>query len=137
MLIGLVFALPALRTRGINLAVATLGLGLAVQSVIFSNGDYTGAAGGISVGSTKFLGVDIDRIDHPERYSVFVLIWLVIAIVAVLNVRRSRAGRRLVAIRTNERAAASLGVGVFGAKVYAFVIAVSHCRPRRDAARVR
>nr|MDT0667194.1 hypothetical protein [Micromonospora sp. DSM 115978] len=39
---------------------------------------------------------------------------------AVANLRRSRAGRRLIAVRTNERAAASLGIGVVGAKLYAF-----------------
>ena len=38
----------------------------------------------------------------------------------VANLRRSRAGRRLIAVRTNERAAAALGIGVFGAKLYAF-----------------
>ena len=41
---------------------------------------------------------------------------------AVANVRRGRAGRRLIAVRTNERAAAALGVSVVGAKLYAFVL---------------
>src|SRR5206468_13057514 len=45
----------------------------------------------------------------------FVLVGLMVA-----NVRRGRAGRRLLAVRANERAAASLGVGVYGAKLYAF-----------------
>ena len=40
--------------------------------------------------------------------------------VAVANLRRGRAGRRLIAVRSNERAAASLGISVFGAKLYAF-----------------
>ncbi|MGH7292560.1 MAG: ABC transporter permease subunit, partial [Myxococcota bacterium] len=37
--IGMLFAIPALRTRGINLAVVTLGLGAPVQSVLFANND--------------------------------------------------------------------------------------------------
>ena len=122
--IGLVFALPALRTRGINLAVTTLGLGLAVQSMIFANGKYTGGAmNGVRVGEVSFFGIEVDRTNHPERYAVFTLIWLVLVTLVVLNVRRGRAGRRLIAIRTNERAAASLGVGIFGAKLYAFALA--------------
>jgi ABC-type branched-subunit amino acid transport system ATPase component len=40
----------------------------------------------------------------------------------VANLRRSRTGRRLIAVRTNERAAASLGISVFGVKLYAFAI---------------
>ena len=39
------------------------------------------------------------------------------------NLRRSRTGRRLIAVRTNERAAASLGISVVGVKLYAFAVA--------------
>src|SRR5581483_3290215 len=41
----------------------------------------------------------------------------------VSNVRRGRSGRRLLAIRTNERAAAALGISVRGGKIYAFGLA--------------
>jgi sulfate-transporting ATPase len=47
----------------------------------------------------------------------FVLLSLLVA-----NLRRSRTGRRLIAVRTNERAAASLGISVFGVKLYAFAV---------------
>ena len=43
----------------------------------------------------------------------------------VANLRRSRTGRRLIAVRTNERAAASLGISVFGVKLYAFSVAAA------------
>ena len=44
----------------------------------------------------------------------------VVASLMVANLRRSGSGRRLIAVRNNERAAASLGISVFGAKLYAF-----------------
>ncbi len=92
--------------------------------MIFANGKYTGGAmNGVRVGEVSFFGIEVDRTNHPERYAVFTLIWLVLVTLVVLNVRRGRAGRRLIAIRTNERAAASLGVGIFGAKLYAFALA--------------
>jgi len=118
--VGVVFALPALRTRGINLAVVTLGLGLAFQTTILQNIDYTGGLNGTSVGRISVFGVDIDRLDHPDRYAVFVTCCLTLCTIVVANVRRGRAGRRMIAVRTNERAAASLGVSVFGAKLFAF-----------------
>ena len=43
-----------------------------------------------------------------------------LAVVVIANVRRGRSGRRLIAVRTNERAAAALGISVVGAKLYAF-----------------
>ena len=118
--IGLVFALPALRTRGVNLAVVTLGLGLAVYDILFNNPKYTGGVEGTNLPPDHFLGINIDPLYHPDAYAVFCLVWFVIAALVVANVRRSRAGRRLIAIRTNERAAASLGVGVLGSKLFAF-----------------
>ena len=117
---GLILALPALRTRGVNLAVVTLGVGSAVAAVVFSNGQYVGVDGGTRVGSTNFIGINIDYITAPKNYALFALACLVVASLLVSNLRRSRAGRRLIAVRTNERAAASLGVSVLGSKMYAF-----------------
>ena len=118
--LGLLVALPALRTRGVNLAVATLALSLVISAVIFQNGSLTGGFIGTVVTSPHVFGLNIDPIVHPDRYAAFVLVAFVIAGLVVANVRRGRAGRRLLAVRANERAAASLGVGVYGAKLYAF-----------------
>ena len=123
--VGLLFALPALRTRGVNLAVVTLGLGFALQQVLFSNSVYTGGFEGTAVGETRVFGFSIDSVAHKERYLLFALFWLVVAALAVSNLRRGRAGRRLIAVRTNERAAASLGISVFGAKLYAFAVSAA------------
>jgi len=121
--VGAVFGLPALRTRGITLAVITLGLGVAVGSLLFSNVDYTGGFGGTNVGLTHLFGYDIDPLNHPRRYGVVVLVAFLLATLVVANVRRSATGRRLIAIRENERAAASLGLSVLQAKLYAFMTA--------------
>ena len=55
----------------------------------------------------------------------FALGCFVVAALAVANVRRGRSGRRLLAVRTNERAAAALGINVPAAKLYAFALASS------------
>jgi len=122
-LIGLIFALPALRTRGVTLAVVTLGLGFGLQRMLFENVNYSGSESGTQVGFLKIFGYDIDAIVHPLRYDIFVFILFVVAALAVVNLRRSAAGRRLIALRANERAAASLGISVIGGKLYAFAVA--------------
>ncbi len=121
--LGLVFALPAVRTRGVNLAIVTLGLGLAVQNIVFNNYDWNGGLGGTVMGRSSLFGIDIDRIDHPKTYALVVLFCFVAAALVVANVRRGRVGRRLIAVRTNERAAAALGINVVSAKMYAFGLA--------------
>jgi sulfate-transporting ATPase len=122
---GLLFALPALRTRGVNLAVVTLGLGFTISEVVFANGHWigTGVTGGTSVGAAKIFGVRVDASTHPHRWALVSLVGFVAAGLIVANLRRSQTGRRFIAVRTNERAAASLGISVFGVKLFAFGVA--------------
>jgi sulfate-transporting ATPase len=118
--VGVLFAIPAVRTRGINLAVVTLGLGTAMELMLFRNPAYTGGIQGTQVGDAKLFGWNINSISHPTRYGLFVLVLFVVSVLVVANVRRGRSGRRMIAVRTNERAAAALGISVPGAKLYAF-----------------
>jgi sulfate-transporting ATPase len=122
--VGLAFALPALRTRGVNLAVVTLGLGFLVSEVVFANPNYLGYRldGGTRIGAIKLFGVQVDAFNHPHAWAVVNLVCFVVLALMVANLRRSRTGRRLIAVRTNERAAASLGISVFGVKLYAFAV---------------
>ncbi len=118
--LGLAFALPAVRTRGVNLAIVTLGLGLAVQAIVFDNSEWNGGIGGTVMGRQTVFGISIDRIDHPEAFGILTLICFLVVAIMVANVRRGRVGRRLIVVRTNERAAAALGINIVGAKLYAF-----------------
>jgi ABC-type branched-subunit amino acid transport system ATPase component/branched-subunit amino acid ABC-type transport system permease component len=123
--IGLLFALPAVRTRGVKLAIITLGLGAAVDLMVFENPNYTGGLIGTNVGVRHLFGLNIDGVTYPQRYAAFVFVLFVLAAVAVTNLRRGRAGRRLIAVRTNERAAAALGISPWSVKLYAFGLAAA------------
>jgi ABC-type branched-subunit amino acid transport system ATPase component/branched-subunit amino acid ABC-type transport system permease component len=122
--VGLVVGLPALRARGINLALATLGLGAALQSVLLENPNYTGGQFATIPDPTLF-GMDLNAFVHPRAYATFCLCALLICAVAVANLRRGIAGRRLLAVRSNERAAAAQGINVLVAKLYAFALSAS------------
>jgi sulfate-transporting ATPase len=121
--LGLIVAVPALRSRGVNLGVATLAMASVIESLVFGNSSLTGGYYGLSVGPPTIFGLNIDPIVFPDRYAVFCLIVLVLVGLVVANVRRGRSGHRLLAVRSNERAAAALGVGVYRAKMYAFALA--------------
>ncbi|CAM3213436.1 branched-chain amino acid ABC transporter permease/ATP-binding protein [Nocardioides dubius] len=123
MVTGLIFGLPALRTRGVNLAVVTFGLGFALHQILFSNSSYTGGEFQTRIQELTIFGIDIEPIDHKANYFVMVAVAFVLTAIVVANVRRGRTGRRLLAVRTNERAAAAVGVSVFQTKLYAFVLA--------------
>ena len=122
--VGLVVGLPALRARGINLALATLGLGAAVQSVLLADPNYTGGQFATISDPTLF-GFDLNAFTNPRAYATFCLFVLLVCAAVVANLRRGAAGRRLLAVRSNERAAAAQGVNVVVAKLYAFAVSAS------------
>ena len=117
---GFLVGLPAVRTRGINLAIITFGLAFAMQSVIFDSPTFTGGVDGTVIQPPSIFGWSLDPFAHPQRFEFAALIALVLALLFAGNLRRGRAGRRLIAVRSNERAAASLGLRVPQAKLFAF-----------------
>ncbi len=122
--LGLAVAVPALRVRGVNLAVVTLGLAIAIQKLILSNPDYTGGPiRGTIVHAPSLFGWSVYSVDHPGRFAGMILVAFAVLAIGVANLRRGRAGRRLLAVRTNERAAAALGINVMTAKLFAFGLA--------------
>jgi ABC-type branched-subunit amino acid transport system ATPase component/branched-subunit amino acid ABC-type transport system permease component len=117
---GAASGLPAFRVRGIELAVTTLCVALAVETSVFTIPALTNDNQGVLLPSPELFGLDINTTTEASRYAVTSLVIFTVACLAVLNLRRSRSGRRLVSVRGNERGALSLGISVFGAKVAAF-----------------
>jgi sulfate-transporting ATPase len=118
--VGVIVAMPAVRVRGVQLAIVTLGFGFLLNEIVFSNPTFSGGAFGIDVGPQHIFGINIDAIGSPSHYAAFALCAFVLCAVAVCNVRRGSSGRQMVAIRTNERAASALGISVFRTKLIAF-----------------
>jgi sulfate-transporting ATPase len=118
--VGLLFALPSLRSRGLTLAVVTLGLGVSVEKVLFANSHYTGGFSGTEVHAPTLFGWSISSVDHPSRYASVVVVVFALVSLVVANVRRGKVGRRLLAVRSNEHAAVSLGISVGRTKLAAF-----------------
>jgi sulfate-transporting ATPase len=120
--VGALFAWPAIRTRGITLAVVTLGLAQALQYILFSNPAYTGGYAGMNLPASALFGWSIDNDRYPGRYALVCLVLLTLASLLVSRLRRGSLGRAFIAIRDNERAAAALGLSVPATKCLAFSI---------------
>ncbi len=120
--VGVLVALPAIRTRGVTLAIVTLAVALVFSSLIFQNASMTGGFEGIGIASPEILGWDISAGLHPQRYAGIVLAVLVLVSLMVANLRIGATGRQMIAVRSNERAAAALGISVVHVKIYAFAV---------------
>ena len=123
---GVLVGIPALRIRGAQLAVVTLAGAVALEKFIFRNPSFTEVAGNPISDPTLFglnMGVREGRTIARVEFGILVLILMAICAVLVGNLARSATGRRFLAVRSNERAGASIGISIANTKLLAFGIA--------------
>ena len=124
---GLIVAIPSLRIRGATLAVATLAAGVAIESMFFNNPDYTGGTTGVAVRAPRLFGYDFSfnhgRTVAQPIFGILCVVVLVVLALLILRIRGGTLGRRMLAVRSNERAAAACGVLVAQTKLIGCTLA--------------
>jgi branched-chain amino acid transport system permease protein len=116
---ALVVGLPALRLRGLYLAVTTLVFALAVNSWLL-NRQFFGWVPQERIERLPLFGV-ID-VSTPTRFYVYMLVVLALVYLGLRGVRHSRTGRAILALRENELAAQAFSVSPVRVKLTAFII---------------
>jgi branched-chain amino acid transport system permease protein len=107
-LAAIVVGYPALRRRGLTLAVSTLAFALLVSSYLLNQSLWVDYLPGFRIDRLPVFGrFDIET---ETRFYFLCLIVLALLLVVVRGVRQSRTGRVLIAIRENDSAARSFGV---------------------------
>lgn len=129
-LLGMIAAVGSLRARGVTLAAVTLAAAVAMEQFIFANSTW-GAGDGSPVPSPTIFGVIIGPdaafrgLDGKQPSPAFGFVALIAAVAIgtyVANLRRTTMGRRMIAVRDNERAAAAAGVNVRLVKLGAYAV---------------
>jgi len=119
-LIGAVVGIPSLRIKGIYLAIATLAAQLIIEwtinHVTWISG---GVAASIQVPRPVLFGTVLKS--QTQLY-LFLMAFVVLAIVGTSNLIRSRIGRAFIAIRDQDIAAEIIGINIFRYKLWAFAI---------------
>ena len=104
---GVIIGIPALRLNGDYLAIVTLAFGEIIRSVL-NNVKFTGGAGGLK------------GIDKTGNFTIAYIL-VILTLIVITNVVRSRHGRAIMAIRDNIIAAQSVGINIVYYKLVAFV----------------
>lgn len=130
-LAGLILAPMAFRLRGLYLAVVTLGFVLVMQHVFRNATPITGGVGGTRIEGPELFGANLARggetglgftLPPSVGYYLLALVLLILTMLAVKNLLRSRTGRAFASVRDHDIAAGVVGVNVFATKTKAFVI---------------
>jgi branched-chain amino acid transport system permease protein len=129
-LLGFLCGIPALRVRGVSLAVVTLAAAVAIEAFWFGNSSLGGGAG-VTVPAPSLFGFSfgpnaslpgLDGAAPSPLFGWFVLIVLCAVALLVCNLRRSALGQDMLAVRANERAAGAAGVDVAATKLLGFAL---------------
>ncbi|NNG41205.1 branched-chain amino acid ABC transporter permease [Flexivirga sp. ID2601S] len=121
---GIMLGIPTLRLRGDYLAIVTLGFGEIIRILATIIPALKGNSGFQNIGHPPG-GSKSDPWFSPENLTPWY--WLTVAIIIVImlllgNLERSRVGRAWIAIREDEDAAETMGVPTFKFKLWAFAM---------------
>jgi len=126
--IGFAVGIPAVRIRGAQLMVVSLAFAVAINRLVLENPQIAGFDYTVHVPPARLFGLDLGvfgRGRFPARGAVaMIVLGAVAAGLATSNLRRSSTGRRWLAVRGNERAAAASGVDVVRSKLLASAVAM-------------
>lgn len=124
--VGVLAGLPAVRVRGMSLAVVTIAAALAIEKLALGWSWLAGGSSGVEVPALSIAGSDlsVSRGTAFQRpgFGVVCVVVVALAALAVANLRRSATGLRWLAVRANEKAAAAAGINVSAAKLSAFAV---------------
>ena len=115
--LGLIAGLPAVKRRGLFLALTTLALGLLVYSLVFQSTVFAGGVNGLRVTRPSLFGWSLDG---SYAFYYFELVVMSVMLLLARNLRSGRLGRILAAIRDSETAAKSVGIDLRTYKLFIF-----------------
>lgn len=121
MVVSLLIGIPALRIKGLYLAVVTLTFSYAAELYVFRSELIGGGQTGQPMNVPSYGPFDLDSPSNRPLF-VFSLVLLLVSIWVARNLLESRTGRTFLALRENEKAAATLGVSLTTARLTAFAI---------------
>ena len=124
--VGVVFGLPSLRIKGFYLIVSTLAAQFFVEWAFTKFGWFSNynASGVISAPPLVILGHDFAT---PSGRYVLTLAIVVALTVAAANLVRAETGRRWMAVRDRDTAAAVMGIPILSTKLWAFAVSSFYC----------
>ena len=117
--VGMIFGAPAARIKGLYLAIATLAAQFILEDFFIRAEWFSGGAYGASADTVRLFGF---AFDSDERYYYLVLFWFLLLAVAAVNIRRSRDGRALVAVRDHYLSAEMMGINLTRYRLLAFAL---------------
>jgi branched-chain amino acid transport system permease protein len=120
--VGIIVGLPALRLKGIYLAIATFAFNVIVEEIITRWESLTGGNSGKLVRPIEMFGY---KLTSGASFYYVCLVLTVLSCLMLINLLRSPTGRAFVAIRDSEVSAACMGINLARYKTMSFALSAA------------
>ena len=114
---GFILGLPALRLKGPYLAIATLGFGMTITTII-KHMEFFGGRMGLQAPKLQLFGTPMKDI----QYYYVIMTIAVLMVIGAVKLIKTRVGRAFIAIRDSDIAAEAMGVNLTYYKTLAFAV---------------
>jgi branched-chain amino acid transport system permease protein len=120
--VGALVALPALRLRGLYLALATMAFASAMDNMFFPWSAVFGFNGSVHIYRPALFGLNVSS---DKAFDVFLAVVFALLSIGLLALRRGSFGRVLIAMKDSEAACATLGLSLTTTKLAVFALSAA------------
>jgi branched-subunit amino acid ABC-type transport system permease component len=120
--VGAVISLPALRLRGLYLALLTMALASLMDNAFFPWSAVFGFDGSVPIHKPDLFGLNLSS---DKVFTIFLAVVFALLSIAILALRRGPFGRVLVAAKDSEAACATLGLSLTTTKLVVFTLSAA------------
>jgi len=120
--VGALVALPALRLRGLYLALATMAFATLMDNAFFPWSAIFGFNGEVAIHHPALFGLNVNS---NKAFTVFLAVVFALLSIAILALRRGPFGRVLVGMKDSEAACATLGLSLTTTKLLVFTLSAA------------
>jgi len=123
-ILSLSITFPALRVRGLYLAMVSVGFHLILEQIIGGWGSFTGGYDGLSLSKASLAGIEVAS---DRAFYYVVLVTVVLSLWSAVNLMKMRVGRAIWALGQDPVSTSVLGINVTFYKIVAFMICAFYC----------
>ena len=120
--VGAVISLPALRLRGLYLALLTMAFASLMDNAFFPWSAVFGFDGSVPIHRPDLFGLNLSS---DKAFTIFLAVVFALFSIAILALRRGPFGRVLVAAKDSEAACATLGLSLTTTKLVVFTLSAA------------
>ncbi|MGQ9648070.1 MAG: branched-chain amino acid ABC transporter permease [Thermodesulfobacteriota bacterium] len=122
--LSLLITIPALRLRGLYLAMVSVGFHLILEQLIGGWDSFTGGYNGLSLPKASLAGI---QVASDRAFYYVILVTVILCLWSAINLMKMRVGRAIWSIGQDPVVCSVLGVHVTFYKIVAFMVCAFYC----------